>query len=180
MCMNVQVHARPEGLPSFSAAMKRVVTIGVYDWDLESFLEALRHEGVLLLLDVRQRHGVRGPQYAWANSQRLQRALAGAGIAYQHIRDLAPTTELRRLQYAADDAAGVGKRSRQSLDPGYVAGYTEQILDPFDLSDLQASLPDDVTPVLLCVEAEPSACHRSLVTGRLASEHGLDVVHLRP
>ena len=157
-----------------------VATIGVHDWDLDSFLTALSGLERPFVLDVRQRRGVRGPQYAWANSQRLQRALAAAGIPYRHIRDLAPTTELRQLQYAADGVAGVGKRSRQSLDPGYVVGYTEQILDPFDLSELQASLPDDVTPVLLCVEAEPSACHRSLVTGRLASEHGLDVVHLRP
>jgi uncharacterized protein (DUF488 family) len=157
-----------------------VATIGVHDWDLDSFLMALSGLERPFVLDVRQRRGVRGPQYAWANSQRLQRALAAAGIPYRHIRDLAPTTELRQLQYAADAAAGVGKRSRQTLDPGYVAGYTEQILDPFDLSELQASLPDDVTPVLLCVEAEPSACHRSLVTDRLASEHKLDVVHLRP
>ena len=132
------------------------------------------------MVDVRQRRGVRGPRYAWANSRRLQRALAAAGIPYRHVRGLAPTTELRQLQYAADDAAGVGKRSRQTLDPGYVEGYTEQILDRFDLSALLASLPDDVTPVLLCVEAEPAACHRSLLAGRLASEHGLQVVHLRP
>ena len=158
----------------------RVATIGVHDWDLASFLRALRELERPLVVDVRQRRGVRGPQYAWANSQRLQRALGEVGIPYRHVRDLAPTTKLRQLQYAVDDAAGVGKRSRQSLDPGYVAGYTEQILDPFDLSELLASLPDEVTPVLLCVEAEPSACHRSLVTARLASEHGLDVVHLRP
>jgi uncharacterized protein (DUF488 family) len=158
----------------------RVATIGVHDWDLDSFLTALGELEHPYVVDVRQRRGVRGPRYAWANSRRLQRALAGAGIPYRHVRDLAPTTELRQLQYAADDAAGVGKRSRQILDPGYVEGYTEQILDRFDLSELLASLPDDVTPVLLCVEAEPAACHRSLVAARLASEHGLDVVHLRP
>ena len=158
----------------------RVATIGVHDWDLDSFLTALRGLERPFVVDVRQRRGVRGSRYAWANSQRLQRALGAAGIPYRHVRDLAPTTELRQLQYAVDDAAGVGKRSRHRLDPGYVAGYTEQILDPFDLSVLLASLPDAVTPVLLCVEAEPSACHRSLVTSRLASEHGLDVVHLRP
>jgi uncharacterized protein (DUF488 family) len=165
---------------SRSPAPARVATIGVHDWDLDSFLTALRGLERPFLLDVRQRRGVRGPQYAWANSQRLQRALGAEEIPYRHVPDLAPTTELRQLQYAVDDAAGVGKRSRQSLDPGYIAGYTEQILDPFDLSELLASLPDEVTPVLLCVEAEPSACHRSLVAARLASEHGLDVVHLRP
>jgi uncharacterized protein (DUF488 family) len=157
-----------------------VATIGVHDWDLDCFLTALRGLERPFVVDVRQRRGVRGPQYSWANSQRLQRALGAAGIGYRHVRDLAPTTELRQLQYAADDAAGVGKRSRQRLDPSYVAGYTEQILSPFNLPELLASLPDDVTPVLLCVEAEPTACHRSLIAGRLASEHGLDMVHLRP
>ena len=51
--------------------MPRVATIGVYGFDADSFLAALRDAGVTLLLDVRQRRGVRGPQYAWANSKRL-------------------------------------------------------------------------------------------------------------
>jgi uncharacterized protein (DUF488 family) len=164
----------PQSVPA------RVATIGVHDWDLDCFLAALGELEHPVVVDVRQRRGVRGPQYAWANSQRLQRALAAAGIPYRHVRNLAPTTELRQLQYAADDAAGVGKRSRQTLDPGYLAGYIEHILDRFDLSELLASLPDDVTPVLLCVEAQPGACHRSLIAGRLASKHAVDVVHLCP
>jgi uncharacterized protein (DUF488 family) len=32
----------------------------------------------------------------------------------------------------------------------------------------------------MCVERDPEACHRSLVAGRLAAEHGLAVTHLRP
>src|SRR5437588_44996 len=64
--------------------VKRVVTIGVYEWDLDTFLEALRAGDVRLLLDVRQRRGVRGRQYAWANAVRLQDALGAAGVAYRH------------------------------------------------------------------------------------------------
>ena len=66
-----------------------------------------------LLLDVRQRRGVRGPEYAWANSKRLQAALAEAGIAYEHRPELAPTTAMRKLQYAEDD-----RRAGQSLAEG--------------------------------------------------------------
>ncbi len=76
-----------------------LATIGVYGFSPESFLHTLRSADVRLLLDVRQRRGVRGPQYAWANSLRLQAALGDAGIAYSHHRELAPTTELRQLQY---------------------------------------------------------------------------------
>ena len=86
-----------------------------------------------LLLDVRQRRGVRGPEYAWANAKRLQAALEEAGIEYRHHPELAPTTELRQLQYAEDDRQGVGKRSRAELAPAYRERYTAEILDKADL-----------------------------------------------
>ena len=94
--------------------MPTVATIGVYGFTAETFLRRLQAAGVGLLLDVRQRRGVRGPEYAWANSARLQRMLAEAGIEYRHHKELAPTTELRQLQYREDDRQGVGKRSRYS------------------------------------------------------------------
>ena len=160
--------------------MRRVVTIGVYDWDLRSFLAALRGADVRVLLDVRQRRGVRGPRYAWANSLRLQRALADAGIAYEHHRELAPTTELRQLQYAEDARMGVGKRSRVELAPEYVARYTREILDHADLHALAQQLPEEGASALFCVEADPEACHRSLIASRLAETEDLVVAHLRP
>jgi len=123
---------------------------------------------------------VRGSRYAWANARRLQSALAEAGIAYRHRRDLAPTTELRQLQYAADDRAGVGKRSRALLDPQYVARYTREVLDVADLEALVAELPRDAAAALLCVEAEPEACHRSLIAARLAARYAVAIAHIRP
>jgi uncharacterized protein (DUF488 family) len=160
--------------------MRRVATIGVYGFTAEAFLETLTGAGVGLLLDLRQRRGVRGPDYSWANSARLQRALAAADVGYRHVKDLAPTTELRQLQYREDDRLGVGKRNRVALAPEYVEGYTREILDPFDLGALVAQLPDDSTTALLCVERDPEACHRSLVAERLRAEHGLPVTDLRP
>jgi uncharacterized protein (DUF488 family) len=158
----------------------RVATIGVYGFTLEAFLAALLEADVRLLLDVRQRRGVRGPRYAWANARRLQRALDEAGIAYRHHPELAPTTELRQLQYAADAEQGVGKRNRAALAPAYVERYTREILDRADLAPVVAELPARGAAALLCVESDPEACHRSLVAGRLAADHGVDVVNLRP
>ena len=160
--------------------MLAMVTIGVYGFDAESFLQRLRHADVGLLLDVRQRRGVRGPEYAWANSQRLQALLAAAGVDYRHHKDLAPTTELRQLQYAEDDRRGVGKRSRVELAPEYARRYLTEILAAVDLDALARELADGPTPALLCVERDPEACHRSLVAARLADEHGAHVTHLRP
>jgi uncharacterized protein (DUF488 family) len=159
---------------------KRAVTIGVYGWDVASFIDALRAADVRLLVDVRQRRGVRGAQYAWANAVRLQAALDGAGMAYRHRRDLAPTTELRRLQYREDDRQGVGKRSRVRLADEYRERYLGEILDAADLAALADELPGEGAAALLCVEADPEACHRSLLAQRLAAEHGVRVDHIRP
>jgi uncharacterized protein (DUF488 family) len=160
--------------------MRTLATVGVYGFSAETFLAALRDAGVQLLIDVRQRRGVRGSEYAWANSQRLQAALAEAGIEYRHLKELAPTTELRHLQYAADAREGVGKRSRVALAPEYVERYTDEILNPVDLDALADDLPDDAVTALLCVETDAEACHRSLIAARLAEEHDVRVVHLSP
>lgn len=160
--------------------VRRVVTIGVYGWTLEGFLEALRAVDTRLLLDVRQRRGVRGQEYSWANSVRLQRALAKAGVPYQHDPELAPTSELRHLQYAEDARRGVGKRSRIELAPDYRARYMDEILDRVDLDALARALPQAGSSALFCVERDPEACHRSIIAERLAANHGVIVTHLRP
>jgi uncharacterized protein (DUF488 family) len=159
--------------------MPDIATIGVYGFDLPSFLGALEDVGVGTVLDVRQRRGVRGPQYAWANSQRLQAALAEAGIGYRQMKELAPTTELRQLQYREDDRLGEGKRSRTKLAPEYARRYAEEILnhaDPTPIVEIAAGS----YPALLCVERDPEACHRSLIAARLERDYGLKAVHLRP
>jgi uncharacterized protein (DUF488 family) len=160
--------------------LRTVTTIGVYGWTLERFLDALHEADVGLLVDVRQRRGVRGREYAWANAQRLERALAQAGVAYSHHKELAPTTELRHIQYAEDDRLGVGKRSRLELAPEYRERYLHEILELADLEALIAELPPDRTSALFCVERDPEACHRSLVAERLAEQYGVTVVHLFP
>lgn len=160
--------------------MRTLATIGVYGWTFEAFLDGLREAGVALVLDVRQRRGVRGPEYAWANSQRLQAALAEAEIGYRHHPELAPTTELRQLQYRADDRLGVGKRSRSELAAAYRERYLREILGQVDLAPIVEELPPDKASALLCVECDPEACHRSLIAERLAREFDLPLLHLRP
>ena len=158
----------------------RVVTIGVYGFDSETFIRQLQQADVRLLLDVPQRRGVRGSQYAWANSLRLQAALADAGIAYQHHIELAPTTELRHLQYAEDARQGVGKRNRRELAAEYTKRFTAEILDRADLAPVIAALPSEGAAALLCVERDAAACHRSLVARRLTEKCGVAAEHLHP
>jgi uncharacterized protein (DUF488 family) len=159
--------------------MAEFVTIGVYGFDGPDFIRALKGADVGLVLDVRQRRGVRGSQYAWANAKRLQAALAQAGIGYSHLPELAPTTEMRQLQYEEDERKGEGKRSRSELAPGYVQRYTDEILDRVDLEPIVRFVGDN-RAALLCVERDPEACHRSLIAARLERDYGLPVAHLTP
>jgi len=159
---------------------RRAATIGVYDWTFEKWLGALRGAEATQVLDLRQRRGVRGTRYAWANSTRLQAALAEAGIEYRHRKELAPTTELRELQYREDDRLGVRKRSRVELAAEYRRRYLREILSRVSLRPIVEAMPVDGAAALMCVEANPEACHRSLVAERLEAEFGLPVEHLRP
>ena len=107
--------------------VRRIATIGVYEFDAPGFIQRLDEAGVTQLVDIRQRRGVRGAQYAWANARRLQALLSDARIGYEYHPELAPNTELRQLQYRDDDRQGVGKRSRIRLAPEYIRQYTEQM-----------------------------------------------------
>jgi len=159
--------------------MAAIATIGVYGFDRESFLAALTGAGVNLVLDVRQRRGVRGSEYAWANARRLQASLEETGIDYSHLKELAPTTELRQAQYRADDRRDEGKRSRTLLAPEYASGYTEEILDLVDLAPIVRWIGGSKA-ALLCVERDPEACHRSLIAARLRRDWDFSVEDLRP
>jgi uncharacterized protein (DUF488 family) len=131
-----------------------------------------------VLLDVRLRRGVRGSEYAWANSRHLQGALSDNGVEYVHLKELAPTSEMRAMQYAADAAAGEGKRSRSKLSVAFKSVYVEQILGQADLGALFDRFDDSITAALLCVERDPWACHRSLIADRLGVDHCVPVEHL--
>jgi uncharacterized protein (DUF488 family) len=160
--------------------MPRIATIGVYEFDAAGFVDALDDAGVSKVFDIRQRRGVRGSRYAWANAQRLQKLLAEARIGYEYHPELAPDTEMRQLQYRDDERQGVGKRSRVRLAPEYVREYTEEILDLVPLEPFIRRLPVHGMGALLCVEATAQACHRSLVAGRLAERFGFEVTDIEP
>jgi uncharacterized protein (DUF488 family) len=157
-----------------------LATVGVYGFSAPALLAALRDHDVRLVLDIRQRRGVRGSEYAWANAKRLRAALTEAGVGYRHERSLAPTTELRALQYREDDRLGVGKRSRAVLAPEYARRYVAEILDRADLDAVVATLSPQGRSALLCVERDPRACHRSLVAARLVARYGLGLVDILP
>lgn len=158
-----------------------LVTIGVYGSDEAGFFAALQQAGVDTFVDIRGRRGVRGADYAFANSQRLQARLAELGIRYIHRLDLAPSPATRGQQGAADKVNKTAKRLRTVLDPAFAAAYRQERLAGFDSRQFLADLGAEAHVVaLFCVEREPAACHRSLLATRLQRDLGVEVRHLLP
>lgn len=158
-----------------------LVTIGVYGFEEGEFFKALVDAGVDLFCDIRQRRGVRGSTYAFANSQRLQARLDELGIAYVHRKDLAPSREVRALQDAADKESKTAKRKRSALSDAFVEAYRRQYLDNFDSGEFVSELGSEATVVaMFCVERDPAACHRSLLVERLEMDLGIRVDHIVP
>ena len=161
----------------------RLVTIGVYGFDEASFFETLQRAGVDTFCDIRWRRGVRGKEFAFANSGRLQRRLAQMGIRYLHFRELAPPPEVRQRQDDEDKAQGITKRKRSVLGERFIEGYEEKCLSDFDSERFIAQLGVETkTAALFCVEREPTACHRSLLARRLGEDLGskIEIAHLLP
>lgn len=158
----------------------KIVTIGAYGFSEATFFAALQGAGVDLFCDIRQRRGVRGAEYAFANSQRLQKRLAELGIGYCHRPELAPSLTLRNQQKAADKTAKIAKRQRSGLSPQFVAAFQTEVLATFDSQAWQQELGQANVVALFCVEREPAACHRSLVAQKLQADLALTVEHILP
>jgi uncharacterized protein (DUF488 family) len=161
--------------------MIEFVTIGVYGFDAERFFQALIDAHVDTLCDIRRRRGVRGAEYAFANSRRLQERLAVLKIRYLHRIDLAPADDLREQQAKVDEQTHTARRQRKLLSDQFVTGYRDTVLAGFDGPRFVADLaPTAHVVALLCVEREPAACHRSLLADYLHTTLGVAVRHLTP
>jgi uncharacterized protein (DUF488 family) len=158
----------------------KIITLGAYGFTEVTFFEVLQANRVDLFCDVRQRRGLRGRDYAFANSLRLQQRLDDLGIAYIHLKSLAPPTELRQLQQSADQLGGVKKRARSHLSPTFVKAYEATVLADFDAQAFLDEVDQVAVLALFCVEREPEACHRSLLADHLARSLEQEVEHIMP
>jgi uncharacterized protein (DUF488 family) len=154
-------------------------TIGVYHSTGEEYFQKLTDNNIDTFCDIRQRRGVRGSQYAFVNSKRLQDKLNEFGIKYRHILALAPTPEIRESQKKADTQTGKLKRNRDKLGQVFIKTYKENILEKFDLKLFIDELSEvgAIKIVFFCVEEKPEACHRKLVTDQL-EKLGYKITHL--
>lgn len=159
----------------------KIITIGVYGFNETSFFTALQNAHIDTLCDIRARRGVRGANYAFANSTRLQQRLAELHIRYVYLKQLAPSEEIRVLQSQADRQAKIAKRKRRELDERFQEAYKQSYLKQLNAKELLKQVGEEVDVIgLLCVEREPGACHRALVAEWLRQESDLVVEHITP
>lgn len=159
--------------------LPKFVTVGVYGFTKDEFFAALEDANVDTFCDIRARRGMRGRTYSFVNSTVLQSSLASRGIRYLHIKDLAPTPEVRDTQKRADLSSGIGKRQRTELGEAFVKAYLATVLRTFNWQSMLDRLPIDAEVVaLFCVERSHRACHRSLVADRLVEVLDAVVEHV--
>jgi uncharacterized protein (DUF488 family) len=154
---------RPRAAPGWGGA--RVLAVGHSTRPLAELVELLTSCGVRVLADVRTiPRSRRNPQFA---ADVLGAALEGAGVAYSHLPRLGGLRRARR-----DSPNGAWRNAS-------FRGYADYMLGPeFEegLVELRA-LAKRGPVALLCAEAVPWRCHRSLIADALYAR-GVDVEHI--
>lgn len=147
--------------------MKTIATIGYESATMERFLGALRGGKVGLVVDVRAVTSSRRPGFS---KSALSAHLAEIGIDYLHLRPLGTPADGRA-------AARAGRY-------GELRDVYMRHLETTDAQVAMESLADlvrgDRRVCLLCYEADPAHCHRTLVTEALAELVPVRVEHLAP
>jgi uncharacterized protein (DUF488 family) len=142
-----------------------VCTIGHSDRPLDQFIDLLRENAVDCVLDIRtvprSRHN---PQF---NRDTLPESLAQAGIGYRHIAGLGG------LRHARADSPNTGWRNAS------FRGYADYMQTPEFAHEVDAlaQLAAAERCVLMCAEAVPWRCHRSMVADALVVR-GIPVEHI--
>src|SRR5229473_3260331 len=135
--------------------MSEVHTIGHSTHPIEEFLDLLQSHSIAQLIDVRTiPRSSRNPQF---NSEALAASLAAKAIAYKHM------PELGGLRRARPDSINTAWRNAS------FRGYADYMQTP-EFQEAVQTLIDDAasTPTaIMCAEALPWKCHRSLIADAL-------------
>jgi uncharacterized protein (DUF488 family) len=132
-----------------------VFTIGHSTRPIEKLIELLRSNGIKQLIDIRTiPKSRRNPQF---NDTALVVSLHAVAIRYVHLKDLGG------LRRAKPDSMNLGWRNR-----GF-RGYADYMQTPefTEALDRAIHLAETIPSVLMCAEALPWRCHRSLVADAL-------------
>lgn len=132
-----------------------IFTVGHSTRSLDEFVELLRHYGIKLLVDVRtiprSRHN---PQF---NKETLSAFLRNRRIGYRHMK------ELGGLRHSRPDSPNAGWRNAS------FRGFADYMQTPEFAKAVEKLivLAGGKTTAIMCAEAVPWRCHRSLIADAL-------------
>jgi uncharacterized protein (DUF488 family) len=132
--------------------MPKLFTIGHSNRTFKDFLTLLQHHHIQHLIDVRSIPQSR--HVPWTNQDPLKNALENQHISYQHMIAL----------------GGLRHTNQNSINTGWknssFRGYADYMQTPdfFNaIKDLNNFLTKNSGVVIMCAEAVPWRCHRSLI-----------------
>jgi len=141
-----------------------VYTAGYEGLLIDGFLNMLVQRGISRLIDVRNNPVSRRYGFHKTTLTRLCRSL---DIDYVHVPELGINSQYRRNLRTLDD---------------YQAIFTKYkvvtLKVEFNAIDKVTKLVKDKPSVLVCMEADPAYCHRTLLAKHIADKTSLPVKHL--
>jgi uncharacterized protein (DUF488 family) len=147
------------------AAALVVLTVGHSTRALEAFIQLLQAHGVKRVLDVRTvPRSRRNPQF---NRELLPNSLGQAKIGYTHLK------ELGGLRHPLPDSLNTGWRNSS------FRGFADYMQTPVFAAGLAKLMKfaSRAQVALMCAEAVPWRCHRSLIADALVVQ-GVRVEHI--
>lgn len=140
-----------------------VFTAGFSTMPAERFLNNLRTHDINLLVDVRSKPFSRhAPHF---NKDQIEALAQRAGLRYRYLgRELGGMPEDEGFY----DSQGYVLYDKLAAQPWFEQGIAQV------LSDLRKGQ----RLALTCAEADPRACHRRLLLGRVLRQRGIGVAHI--
>jgi uncharacterized protein (DUF488 family) len=141
-----------------------IFTIGYEGLEINGFMSLLHKHNIQKVVDIRELPLSRKPGFS---KKSLANVLILAGIEYQHMAELGCPRPVR---------------DRYRLD-GNWKRYTEGFLSYLQTQDTAISvlsaMVEQSNCALLCYEANPSLCHRSMVANAVNKHCGTGIRHIK-
>lgn len=137
-------------------------TLGYEGLDLREFIDCLRDAKVMLVLDVRELPLSRKKGFS---KRALESALTDAGISYRHMPALGCPKPIRNRYKKSGDWAQ------------YTREYKKHLKSQQPAVDEVVTINQRSKACLVCFEADPLFCHRSIVAQAATGDR---VMHLNP
>ena len=149
----------------FAPAAREIFTIGHSTRTFDEFLALLEGHSIGLLVDVR--HFPISQRAPWATAEFLSHELPPRGTGYVHLEALGG------FRKARPDSANTGWKNL-----GF-RGYADHMATPEFIAGLNGLLEIAATrrTAIMCAEAVPWKCHRSLLSDSLLAR-GVRVIHI--